>query len=66
MGRHQGLGQEIHVCFRYIYLITLLTYLCGIITNLAINAPIHGKNVVDGLNATDKCYLKGESNLLEN
>ena len=24
----------------------------------AINAPGHGRNVVDGLNATDKCYLK--------
>ena len=26
----------------------------------AINAPIHGNIVVDWLNATDKCYVKGE------
>ena len=32
----------------------------------AINAPGHGKNVVDGLNAKDKLYLKGKWNLLIN
>ena len=32
----------------------------------AINAPCHGKNVVDRLNETDKLYLKGKWNLLVN
>ena len=32
----------------------------------AINAPGHGKNVVDGLNTRDKSYLKGKSKLLVN
>ena len=30
----------------------------------AINAPGHGKNVVEGLNATEKRYLKGEMKLI--
>ena len=29
-----------------------------------INAPGHGNNVVDGLNATDKHYFKGEMELI--
>ena len=32
----------------------------------AINAPGHGRYVIDGLNSTDKCYLKGKWNLLVN
>ena len=36
----------------------------GIITHRAINAPGHGENVVDELNATDKTYLKGEMELM--
>ena len=31
----------------------------GIIMDRVINAPGHGKNVLDGLNATYKRYLKG-------
>ena len=37
-----------------------------IINDREINAPGHGKNVVDGINATDKRYLKGKWNLLLN
>ena len=36
----------------------------GIIIYCAINAPDHGKNVVDVINATDKHYLKGEMELM--
>ena len=36
----------------------VLSYSYGIIMDIAINAPGHGKNVVDGINATYKCYLK--------
>ena len=32
----------------------------------SINAPGHGENVFDGLNATGKRYLKGKLNLLVN
>ena len=32
----------------------------GIIMNIAMNAPVHVNNVVDGINATDKRYLKGK------
>ena len=45
---------------------TVLSYSYGIITDNAIDAPGHVKNVIDGLNATDKRYLKGEWNLLVN
>ena len=45
-------------CTLAIYLMTMLSYSYGIIMNRAINSPGHEDNVVDGLNATDKCYLK--------
>ena len=32
--------------------------------NREINSPVHGKNVIDGLNATGKRYLKGEMELM--
>ena len=43
-----------------IYLNTLLSYPYGIIMYLAINLPGCVNNVIDGLNATDKPYLKKE------
>ena len=43
-----------------IYLMTVLSSSYGIIMDRAINAPGHGKNVVDGINAKDKLYLKGK------
>ena len=43
---------------------TMLSSSYGIITDHAINAPGHGNNVVDGLNATEKRYLKGEMELI--
>ena len=36
----------------------------GIIMDRAINAPGHGNNVVDGLNATNTGYLKGKMELI--
>ena len=41
-----------------IYLMTLLSYLYGIIIDREINVPGHGNNIVYGLSATDKRYLK--------
>ena len=38
----------------------LLSSSYGIITDHAINVLGYGKNVVDGINATDKRYLKGD------
>ena len=43
---------------------TVLSSSYGIIMYHAINASSHGKNVVDGINATDKHYLKGEMELI--
>ena len=45
---------------------TVLSTSYGIIMDRAINTPGHGKNVVDGLNATEKRYLKGKWNLWVN
>ena len=45
-------------CDLGIYLITVLSSSYGIIMYREINAPDHGNNVVDGINATDKLYLK--------
>ena len=42
----------------YIYLMTLLYYLYGIIIDCAINTTGHINIFVDGLNATQKSYLK--------
>ena len=43
-----------------IYLMNVLSNLYDIIMDVAINATGNRKNVIDGLNATDKRYLKGE------
>ena len=51
-------------CALDIYLMNVLSSSYGIIMYRAINAPVHGKNAVDGLNATDKRYLKGEMELM--
>ena len=48
-----------YICALTIYLITVLSYSYGIIIYRKINSPGHGNNVVDGLNAMDKRYLKG-------
>ena len=50
------------------YLITVFSSSYGIIMHRTINAPVHKNNVVDGLNATYKLYLKAPyspSDLLE-
>ena len=39
---------------------TVFSYSYGIIMERAINIPGHGNNVVDGPNAMDKRYLRGE------
>ena len=43
---------------------TVLSYSYGIRMDRAIIAPGHGNNVVYGLNATGKYYLKREMELL--
>ena len=53
-----------HRCDLTIYLMTVLSSSYGIIMDRAINAPGHGNNVVDALNATEKRYLKGEMELM--
>ena len=53
-------------CALDIYLMTVLSSSYGIMMDSSINEPGHGENVVDGLNAADKRYLKGKSKLLVN
>lgn len=45
-------------CGNALYLLSLLASKYGVTIDRAIGAPGHGKDVVDGLNATDKRYLK--------
>ena len=43
---------------------TVLSSSHGIIMDCAINAPGHGNNFFDGINATGKRYLKGKMELI--
>ena len=52
------------MCALAVYLITVLSYSYGIIMDSEINAQGHGKNVFDGLNTTEKRYLKGKKELI--
>ena len=47
-----------YIFYLSIYLMNVLSSSYGIIMDRVINAPGHGKNVLDGLNATYKRYLK--------
>ena len=47
-------------CDLAMYLMNVLSSSYGIIMDREINAPGHGKNVFDGLNATNKNCLKGK------
>ena len=43
---------------------TVLSSLYGIMVDRAINRPVHGNNVVDGLNATKKRYFKEQMKII--
>ena len=47
-----------YMCALDIYLTTMLSYSYGIIMYCSINPPCYGNNFVEGLNETDKHYLK--------
>ena len=47
-----------NICEIRIYLLTVLPYSYYLTMDHAINAPVHENDVVGGLNATDKSYLK--------
>ena len=51
-------------CALDIYSTTVLSSSYGIIMDREINAPGHGNNVADGINATDKIYLKEEMEII--
>ena len=53
-----------YICALAIYLMTVLSYLYGIITNFSINVPFDRNNVVNGLNDIEKCYLEGGKGIL--
>lgn len=52
-----GCGKQ-YRCGTAIYLLSVLACTYGITIDRAIGAPGHGKDFVDGLNATDKVYLR--------
>jgi len=52
-----GCGKQ-YRCGTAMYLLSILASKYGIIIDRAIGAPGHGKDIVDGLNATDKVYLR--------
>ena len=58
MGTTNGCATQ-YMCDLAIYLMTVLSSSYGIIMNRAIDVLGHGKNFIDGINATDKRYLKG-------
>ena len=53
-------------CSLVCYLMTLLSSSWGIIMDIAIYLPAHGKNIVDEINATEKLYCRNRWNLLVN
>ena len=53
-----------YMCALDVYLNTLLSSSYSIIMDKSINAPVHGNNFVDGLDATDKRYLKDKMELM--
>ena len=63
---------EINICAKKykcafdIYLITVLSSSYGIIMDRAINALVHVNIFVDGINETDKLYLKEQMKLIGN
>ena len=51
-------------CALDIYLMTVLSYLYGIIMDRSMNAPVHRNNVVGGINANYKLHVKSEMETL--
>ena len=54
-----GCGNQ-YYCGTAIYLLIVLVLQYGIVIDRAIGDPGHGKDIVDGLNATDKHFLQGK------
>ena len=48
---------EQYRCPSTLYLMSVMSQTYSIISDLVISAPGHGKEVVDGLSATDKRYI---------
>jgi hypothetical protein len=53
-----GCGKQ-YRCAKAFWLLSYLAVKYGMTIDRAIGAPGHGKDIVDGLNATDKAYLGG-------
>jgi hypothetical protein len=58
-----GCSKQYH-CGTAIYLLLVLALHFGILINRSIGAPGHGKDIVDGLNATGKLFLQGKMCLI--
>ena len=50
-------GDEQYRCTSEMYIISVMSQCYSIIIDRGISAPVHGKEVADGLNAVDKRYI---------
>ena len=48
---------EQYKCTTALYLLSILSHAYNIVIDSGVGAPVHGKDVVDGLNAADKRFL---------
>ena len=48
---------EQYRCASALYLMSVISQTYSLIIDRGISAPMHGKEVVDGLNAVDNCYI---------
>ena len=58
-----GCGKQ-YRCGTAIYLLTVLASQYGIVIDRDIGDPGHGKDLVDGLNSTEKCFIRGKMCLI--
>ena len=56
-------NEKFYICAMELYLLSILAHAYGIIIDCGFFVPVHGKYVVDGLNATEKWFI---SMLMEN
>ena len=48
---------EQYICASAVYLVSVMLQCYSVITDWGISAPVHGKDVVDGINVVDKSNI---------
>ena len=56
MWKNDGYAEQ-YICASALYLMSVMSQCYSIIIDRGISAPGNGKEVVDGLNNVDKCYI---------